>query len=165
MALNIKDKQDIVIEISKVAKSALSAVVADYRGIKVDSMTKLRKTCREAGVYMCVVRNTIMRRVVNGTQFTCLIDTFIGPSIIAFSNTHPGAAPRIFKEFAKDNIKFKIKAASFEGKLIQANQIDILASLPTYEEAIARLISSMQEASAGKLIRTLAAIQALKGAT
>lgn len=164
MALNLQDKQAIVADVSEVAKGALSAVVADSRGVSVGKMTELRKAGREAGVYMRVVRNTLLRRVVKDTPFECLTDTLVGPTLIAFSNEHPGAAARLFKAFAKDNAKFEVKAAAFEGELIPAAQIDRLATLPTYEEAIARLMATMKEASAGKLVRTLAALRDSKQA-
>ncbi|MBS9439760.1 50S ribosomal protein L10 [Photorhabdus noenieputensis] len=159
MALNLQDKQAIVAEVSEVAKGALSAVVADSRGVTVDKMTELRKAGREAGVYIRVVRNTLVRRAVEGTAYECLKEAFIGPTLIAFSNEHPGAAARLFKEFAKANPAFEIKAAAFEGEFISAANIDRLATLPTYEEAIARLMSTMKEAVAGKLVRTLAALR------
>jgi len=159
MALNLQNKQAIVAEVSELAKDAQSAVVADSRGVAVDKITELRKAGREAGVYLRVVRNTLMRRVVEGTAYECLKEAFIGPTLIAFSNEHPGAAARLFKEFAKANPAFEIKAAAFEGELIPANQIDRLATLPTYEEAIARLMSTMKEASAGKLARIMAALR------
>ena len=163
MALNLQDKQAIVAEVSEVAKGALSAVVADSRGVTVDKMTELRKAGREAGVYMRVVRNTLLRRVVEGTQFECLKDTFVGPTLIAYSMEHPGAAARLFKEFAKANAKFEVKAAAFEGELIRRRR-STAATLPTYEEAIARLMATMKEASAGKLVRTLAAVRDAKEA-
>ena len=164
MALNLQNKQEIVAEVNEIAKGALSAVVADSRGVTVEKMTALRKSAREAGVYMRVVRNTLLRRVVEGTQYECLKDTFVGPTLIAFSNEHPGAAARIFKAFAKENNNFEIKAAAFEGELITAANIDRLATLPTYEEALARLMSTMKEAAAGKLVRTLAAVRDQKEA-
>ncbi|MFB6434535.1 MAG: 50S ribosomal protein L10 [Candidatus Malihini olakiniferum] len=164
MALNLQDKQAIVAEVSEVVKSALSAVVAGFRGVTVDKMTKLRKAGREAGVYIRVVRNTLLRCVVDGTQFECLKDTFVGPTLIAYSMQHPGAAARLFKEFAKENTNFEIKAAAFKGELISAAQIDRLATLPTYEEAIVCLMATMKEASAGKFIRTLAAVRDQKEA-
>ncbi|EYU14724.1 50S ribosomal protein L10 [Photorhabdus luminescens] len=164
MALNLQDKQAIVAEVSEVAKGALSAVVADSRGVTVDKMTELRKAGREAGVYIRVVRNTLIRRAVEGTAYECLKEAFVGPTLIAFSNEHPGAAARLFKEFAKANPAFEIKAAAFEGEFISAADIDRLATLPTYEEAIARLMSTMKEASAGKLVRTLAALRDQKEA-
>ncbi|WP_369309659.1 50S ribosomal protein L10 [Providencia rettgeri] len=164
MALNLQDKQAIVAEVSEVAKGALSAVVADSRGVTVAKMTELRKAGREAGVYIRVVRNTLIRRAVEGTSYDVLKDAFVGPTLIAFSNEHPGAAARLFKEFAKANPAFEIKAAAFEGELIQAKDIDRLATLPTYDEAIARLMSTMKEAAAGKLVRTLAALRDQKEA-
>jgi large subunit ribosomal protein L10 len=85
--------------------------------------------------------------------------------LIAFSHEHPGAAARLFKDFAKANAKFEVKAAAFEGEFIPADQIDRLATLPTYDEAIARLMATMKEASAGKLVRTLAALRDQKEAT
>ncbi|VAX77161.1 50S ribosomal protein L10 [Serratia symbiotica] len=164
MALNLKDKQDIVSAVKKVAKGALSAVVADCRGVTVDQMTELRQAGRNAGVYMRVIRNTLLRRVVDATKFKCLEDTFTGPSLIAFSSEHPGAAARLFKEFEKKNVTFKINAAAFEGKLIASEEIDRLASLPTYDEAIMRLMVIMKEAAIGKLVRTLTALRAQKKA-
>ncbi|MCE1754763.1 50S ribosomal protein L10, partial [Enterobacter hormaechei] len=125
-------------------------------------MTELRKAGREAGVYIRVVRNTLIRRAVEGTAYECLKEAFVGPTLIAFSNEHPGAAARLFKEFAKANPAFEIKAAAFEGEFIPAANIDRLATLPTYEEAIARLMSTMKEAVAGKLVRTLAALRELR---
>ena len=115
MALNLQDKQAIVAEVSEVAKGALSAVVADSRGVTVAKMTELRKACREAGVTVRVVRNTLLRRAVEGTSYEVLKDAFVGPTLIAFSAEHPGAAARLFKEFAKANPAFEIKAAAFEG--------------------------------------------------
>ncbi|MCE1768067.1 50S ribosomal protein L10, partial [Enterobacter hormaechei] len=109
-----------------------------------------------------VVRNTLIRRAVEGTAYECLKEAFVGPTLIAFSNEHPGAAARLFKEFAKANPAFEIKAAAFEGEFIPAANIDRLATLPTYEEAIARLMSTMKEAVAGKLVRTLAALRELR---
>ena len=164
MALGFEDKKAIVAEVTEAAKGALSAVAADSRGVTVAKMTALRQSAREAGVYMRVVRNTLLRRVVEGTPFECLKDTFVGPTLIAYSMEHPGAAARLFKEFAKANAKFEVKAAAFEGELIPASQIDRLATLPTYEEAIARLMATMKEASAGKLVRTLAAVRDAKEA-
>ena len=158
MALNLQDKQAIVAEVSEVAKGALSAVVADSRGVTVDKMTELRKAGREAGVYMRVVRNTLLRRAVEGTPFECLKDAFVGPTLIAYSMEHPGAAARLFKEFAKQNDKFSIKALAFEGVVYEGKDVDVLATLPTYEEGVAQLMATMKEAAAGKLVRTLAAL-------
>ncbi|MDT9587033.1 MAG: 50S ribosomal protein L10 [Candidatus Arsenophonus melophagi] len=164
MALNLQDKHAIVSEVSEVAKGALSAVVADFCSVDVDKMTELRKAGREAGVYLRVARNTLMRRIVEGTPYECLKEAFIGQTLIAFSQKHPSAAARLFQEFAKLNPAFKIKAATFEGDYIPADHIDFLANLPNYEEAIARLMSTMKEASVGKLVRIIAALRDQKEA-
>lgn len=156
MALGLEDKKAIVAEVQEAAKGALSAVVADSRGVTVGAMTALRKEAREAGVWMKVVRNTLARRAVEGTEFECLNDTFAGPTLIAFSKEHPGAAARIFKDFAKKNDKFELKGGAFAGAKVS---VDMLATLPTYDEAIAKLMSVMKEAAAGKLVRTIAAIR------
>jgi large subunit ribosomal protein L10 len=116
----------------------------------------LRKQARENGVWMKIVRNTLARRAIEGTAFECITDTLVGPSLIAFSNEHPGAAARLFTDFAKTNAKFEIKSAAFEGNVVD---VQVLAKLPTYNEAIARLMSVMKEASAGKLCRTIAAVR------
>jgi len=152
----LKTKKAIVAEVQEAAKGALSAVVADARGVTVGKITTLRKQAREAGVWMKVVRNTLVRRAVTGTEFECLGDAFVGPTLIAFSKEHPGAAARIFKDFAKENQKFELKGAAFNGTKVS---IDVLASLPTRNEAIARLLSTMKEAAAGKLVRTIAAVR------
>jgi len=156
VAIGLEDKKAIVAEVQQAAQVALSAVVADARGVSVAKMTALRKEAREAGVWMKVVRNTLARRAIEGTAYESLRDSLVGPTLIAFSNEHPGAAARIFKEFAKGNEKFELKTAVFEGEVVD---ISMLATLPTYEEAIAKLMSVMKEAAAGKLVRTIAAIR------
>jgi large subunit ribosomal protein L10 len=159
VAIGLEQKKAIVAEVQEAANAALSAVVADSRGVEVGDMTALRKEAREAGVWLKVVRNTLARRAVEGTAYECLTDTFVGPSIIAFSTEHPGAGARILSKFAKGNDKFELKAAAFEGNVVD---IAMLASLPTYEEALAKLMSCMKEAAAGKLVRTLDAVRVQK---
>ena len=159
MALNLQDKKAIVAEVNEVAKGALSAVVADSRGVTVDAITALRKAAREAGVWMKVVRNTLAKRAVEGTDYECLNESLVGPSLIAFSSEHPGAAARIFSDFAKKNELFELKSAAFEGNIVD---VAMLAKLPTYDEAVARLMSAMKEASAGKLCKTIEAVRVKK---
>ena len=159
MAINLDDKKAIVAEVIEAASGAQSAVVADARGVTVEAITILRKQARENGVWMKVVRNTLARRALEGTPFESVNSTLIGPSLIAFSNEHPGAAARLFTAFAKTNEAFELKAAAFEGESVDVN---MLAKLPTYDEAIARLMSVMKEASAGKLCRTIAAVREQK---
>ena len=156
MALNLQDKKAIVAEVNEAAKGALSAVIADSRGVTVDAITALRKEAREAGVWMKVVRNTLAKRAIEGTEYECLNESLVGPSLIAFSSEHPGAAARIFADFAKKNEAFELKTAAFDGSVVD---VDMLAKLPTYDEAVARLMSAMKEASAGKLAKTLAAVR------
>ncbi len=156
MALGLEDKKAIVAEVQEAAKSALSAVIADSRGVTVSDMTALRKEARENGVWLKVVRNTLARRAVEGTDYECLTDTFVGPTLIAFSSEHPGAGARILKEFSKGNEKLELKSAAFEGEVVD---VAMLATLPTYDEAIAKLMSVMKEAAAGKLVRTIAAVR------
>ena len=158
MALNIEDKKAIVAEVAEVAKKAVSAVTANSCGIPVASLTKLRKEARENNVYLHVVRNTLLTRALEGTEFECIKDSCKGPTIIGLSLDHPGAAARIFKNFAKTHDKFKVRSLQFEGKVYDAKDIDVLATLPTYEEAIAHLMATLKEAAAGKLCRTLAAL-------
>jgi large subunit ribosomal protein L10 len=156
VALGLNEKKAIVAEVQEAASGALSAVVADARGVTVGAMTALRKEARENGIWVKVVRNTLAKRAIEGTDYECLSDSLTGPSLIAFSKEHPGAAARIFKDFAKENDKFELKVAAFEGAVVDVN---MLASLPTYDEAIAKLMSTMKEAAAGKLVRTIAAIR------
>jgi large subunit ribosomal protein L10 len=156
VALGLNEKKAIVAEVQEAASGALSAVVADARGVTVGAMTALRKEARENGVWMKVVRNTLAKRAIEGTGVECISSTLTGPSLIAFSQEHPGAAARIFAKFAKENDEFDLKVAAFEGEVVDVN---MLATLPTYDEAIAKLMAVMKEASAGKLVRTIAAIR------
>lgn len=153
MAIRLEDKQQIVSEVNEAATSALSAVLADYRGVSVSALTQLRKSARENNVYLRVVRNTLLKRAVAGTEFECIQDALVGPTILAFSMEDPGAAARVLKDFAKGNDKFEVKALSVGGKLLGADQIDVLATLPTYDQAVSMLMSVML-APVTKLART-----------
>ena len=154
MPIGLKEKQAIVADVNETANKALSAVMADYRGVSVDDMTTLRKTARDAGVQVRVIRNTLAKRAFEGTEFECMNEALLGPNIMAFSLEDPGAGARVFKDFAKENEAFEIKALSVGGKLLPADQIDALAKLPTREEALAMLMAVMQ-APVTKLVRTL----------
>jgi large subunit ribosomal protein L10 len=163
VAINLVDKKAIVAEVNEAARAALSAVVADARGVTANAMTGLRKEAREVGVYVRVVRNTLLKRAVVDTEYSALNNVLTGPTLIAFSKDHPGAAARLFKEFAKSKDKFEIKAAVFEGRFLAASQIDVLATLPTRNEAISQLMSVIQGATS-KLARTLSAVREQKEA-
>ncbi|MBA57962.1 MAG: 50S ribosomal protein L10 [Gammaproteobacteria bacterium] len=154
MPIGLKEKQAIVADVNKTAGEALSAVMADYRGVSVEKMTALRKQAREEGVQVRVIRNTLAKRAFEGTEFECLSDALLGPNILAFSIEDPGAGARIFKDFAKENEAFEIKALAVGGKLFDANEIDVLANLPTRDEALSMLVSVMN-APINKLARTL----------
>ena len=154
MPIGLKEKQAIVAEVNETASRALSAVLADYRGVSVAGMTELRKTAREAGVQVRVIRNTLAKRAFEGTEFECMSEAMLGPNILAFSLEDPGAGAKVFQNFAKENEDFEIKALSIGGKLLPADQIDALAKLPTRDEALAMLMAVMQ-APITKLARTL----------
>ena len=143
MAINIEDKKQIVSEVNKAASSALSAVLADYRGVDVADMTALRKNARENKVYLRVVRNTLLKRAIAETELECIQEVLSGPTILALSDEDPGAPARVMKDFAKENDEFEIKALSVGGKLLEASQIDVLAKLPTLDQARSVLMSVM----------------------
>ena len=143
MPIGLKEKQAIVAEVNETASKALSAVMADYRGVSVDDMTALRQTAREAGVQVRVIRNTLAKRAFEGTEFECLNEALLGPNILAFSIEDPGAGARVFKDFAKAVENFEIKALSVGGKLLPAEQIDALAKLPTRDQALSLLMAVM----------------------
>jgi large subunit ribosomal protein L10 len=151
--IGLKEKQAIVAEVNETASKALSAVMADYRGVPVDEMTSLRKTAREAGIQVRVIRNTLAKRAFEGTEFECLSDAMLGPNILAFSLEDPGAGARLFKDFAKENEAFEVKALSVGGKLLPAEKIDVLAKLPTRDQGLSLLMAVLQ-APITKLTRT-----------
>ncbi len=155
MVLKLEDKKTIVNEVAVVARQAMSLIAAEYSGLTVEQLTGLRKSAREAGVYMRVVRNTLARRALEGTQFACMQEELVGPLLLAFSQEHPGAAARLIKEFVKSNEKLKVKALAIENQLLPASGLNQLASLPTREEGIAQLMSVMK-APITKLVRTMA---------
>ena len=154
MAIRLEDKQQIVSEVNQAASSALSAVLADYRGVTVEDMTALRENARANKVYLRVVRNTLLKRAVADTEFECIQGALVGPTILAFSQEDPGAAARVLKDFAKENDDFEIKALSVGGQLMDASQIDVLAKLPTLDQARSTLMSVML-APVTKLARTM----------
>lgn len=155
VVLKLEDKKAIVSEVAGVAKQALSLIAAEYSGLTVADLTKLRKSARESRVYMRVVRNTLARRALEGTQFACIQEKLTGPLLLAFSKEEPGAAARLFREFVKTNDKLIVKALALDNKVLGAEGLDKLASLPTRNEAIAQLMSVMK-APISKLVRTMA---------
>ncbi len=155
MTLNLAAKKAVVEEVAEVASKAISAVVADYRGLTVNEMTLLRAEARKARVYLRVVRNTLTRRAFENTEFACLSDRLVGPLVVALSLDAPSDAARLLKEFSKSNEKLKIQALSVGGRVYGSDQLDVVASLPTRDEALAKLMMVMR-APIEKLARTIA---------
>lgn len=155
MALNIEDKKAVVAEVASVAKDALSVVTADYRGLTVGEMTDLRARARNSGVYLRVVRNTLAKKAMEGTDFECLNDALTGPLVLAFSKEEPGAAARLFRDFIKECETLEVKSLAISGQLHGPDQLAAIAKLPTRDEALASLCAVMK-APVEKFVRTLA---------
>jgi large subunit ribosomal protein L10 len=155
MALRLEDKKQFVKEVNAVAGESVTAVAAEYRGLSVADMTELRKEARNAGVYLRVVKNTLARRAVEGTDFECMQDTLKGPILLAFGKDDPGAAARVIKDFAKGHDALKAISLSTGGQLLPASDLATLANLPTLDQAHAILLGVMM-APMTKLARTLA---------
>lgn len=153
MALNLDQKKEIVAQVNEAANGALSAVLANYRGMTVDQMTQMRSKARDSGVYVRVIRNTLAKRAVAGTEFECLSDAFVGPTLVAFSLEDPGAAARLLKDYSKDVEALEVKALAIGGEMLGAESLDKLAKLPTRDEGLALLMSVML-APVTKLVRT-----------
>ena len=162
MALNLSQKQEVVAELAEVAAKAHSLVAAEYAGTTVAQMTAMRKKARETGVFLKVVKNTLASRAVVGTEFEVVKDALTGPLLYAFSTEEPGAAGRLIKEFAKTNDKLKAKVVSVEGKLLPAAHVEVLASLPTREQALTMLARVLAE-PATMLARAIKAVADQQG--
>jgi len=156
LSLNIEDKKAVVAEVSAVLAGAQTLVIAEYRGIEVSSMTKLRAQARENGVFLRVLKNTLVRRAVEGTQFAGLADQMVGPLVYAVS-ADPVAAAKVLHQFAKADDKIVVKAGSYDGKVLNAAQVAELASIPSREELLSKLLYVMQAPVAG-FARALAAL-------
>ncbi len=154
MALNLEDKKAIVAEVNETASNALSLVIGDARGVNVGDITELRKQAREANVNLRIVKNSLAKRAFQGTEFECVESLLMGPSLFGFSMEDPGAAARLFKDFAKDNENFEVKGLAVSGQMLAKEQLDVLATLPTRDQALGQLVSVMI-APITKLVRTL----------
>ena len=175
MALTLEQKKSVVAEVSEVAGQAFSAVAAEYRGLTVEQMTNLRRKAREGGVYLRVVKNTLAKRAIQGTEFECMSEGLTGPLVLAFSQEDPGGAARVVRDFAKEHELLQIRFVSVAGEMLPAGEIDRLASLPTREQALAMLMAVMKapveklvrtlNEVPGKLVRTVAAIRDQKQQT
>jgi len=155
MALTLEQKKAVVAEVADAAKSAHSAVAAEYRGLTVSDMTELRTKARSEGVYLKVAKNTLVKRAVEGTDFECMSEGLTGPLLFAFSMEDPGAAARLVKDYSKQNDKLVARLVAVGAELHDASELERLAKLPTRDQAIAMLMGVMK-APIEKFVRTLA---------
>ena len=168
MSLNLDDKKEVVAEMSARLKKAQTVVLAEYRGLGVEAITALRSQARASGVYLRVVKNTLARRAVQGTAFEKLADQMVGPLAYGISDD-PVAAAKVLHAYAKGNEKLVIKGGAMSGQVMSAKEVGQLATLPSREELLARLMGTMQAPIAkfvqtlnevpAKLVRTLAAVR------
>ena len=174
MPLNLDDKKVLVTEVAEVAKTALSVVAAEYRGLTVSQMTDLRAKARAQGVYMRVVKNTLARKALAGTAFEPVGSQLRGPLVLAFSKDDPGAAARVVKAFSKDHEKLVATLVSLGGEVLSAKDLEKVANLPTRLQALSQLLGVLKApiqklvgtiaAPNQKLVRTLAAVRDAKPA-
>jgi large subunit ribosomal protein L10 len=162
MALNLSQKQDVVAQVAKIAATAHSLVVAEYAGTTVEQMTAMRKKARETGVFLKVIKNTLAARAVVGTEYEVAKDSLVGPLLYAFSLEEPGAAGRLIKEFAKGNDKLQPKVVVVGGQQYPASHVEVLASLPTRDQALAMLARVLAEPAA-MLARAVKAVADKQG--
>ena len=156
MSLNIETKKAAVAEIGSAIANAQTMVIADYRGISVANMTELRANARKENVYLHVLKNTLARRAVEGTSFAGLADQMVGPLVYAVSED-PVAAAKVLNQFAKKDEKIVIKAGSYNGEVLNTAQVIELASIPSREELLSKLLFVMQAPVSG-FARALAAL-------
>ena len=153
MSLNLEGKKEVVAEIGAQVASAQSIVLAEYRGLTVGEMTALRAKARQSGVYLRVVKNTLVRRAVSETPFAGLADHMVGPLAYGIS-TDPVAAAKVLNDFAKGNDKFVLKGGAMPNQVMSPKEITALANLPSREELLSKLLGTMQ-APVAKFVRTL----------
>lgn len=155
MALSLEQKKALVAEVNSVATLAHSAIAAEYRGLTVGEMTELRADARNSGVYIKVVKNSLARLAIEGTEFQCMQERLSGPLLLAFSKEDPGSAARVIKGFSKDHDKLVTVSVSIGGELYDATDLDRLAALPTLDEARAMFLRTLN-GPLTQLVRVLA---------
>ncbi|WVH08795.1 MAG: LSU ribosomal protein L10p [Fluviibacter phosphoraccumulans EoVTN8] len=151
MSLNLNDKKAVVAEVSSQVAKAQSVVLAEYRGIEVGDLTKLRAKARESGVYLRVLKNTLVRRAVEGTPFADLSSHMVGPLIYGIAED-PIAAAKVLNDFAKSNDNLILKAGSYASETMDAAGVKALASIPSREELLAKLLGVMMAPLTGMAI-------------
>lgn len=153
MSLNLEQKKAVVADVGAQVADAQAIVLAEYRGLGVTEMTKLRVEARKSGVYLRVLKNTLVRRAVDGTPFSGLASEMVGPLVFGIS-ADPVAAAKVMNDFAKANDKFVIKAGGMRNQVLDAKGVQALATMPSREELLAKLLGTMQ-APVAKFVRTL----------
>jgi large subunit ribosomal protein L10 len=161
LSLNRSEKQAVIDEVNGLAAKAQTLVIAEYRGITVADMTKLRSTARSNGVSLSVLKNTLARRAVAGSAFDVVADQMTGPLIYGFS-VDAVAAAKVVADFAKTNDKLVIRAGAFAGKALDVNGVKQLASIPSKEVLLAQLVGLLQS-PISRTARVLAAVAGIKG--
>jgi len=154
MPLNLEQKKVLVSEMSDVLASTVSVVAADYRGLTVSELTKLRADAVDSGVSVKVFRNTLTRRAIKNTSYECLEPILTGPIVLLLSQNEPGAAARLLRDFLKSHEKLELRGLVLDGVLLGPERLKEVADLPSRDEAISLLMSVMQ-APISKLVRTL----------
>jgi large subunit ribosomal protein L10 len=162
LSLNRSEKQAVIDEVTGLAAKAQTLVVAEYRGITVADMTKLRSQARDKGVNLSVLKNTLARRAVVGSAFDVLSDQMTGPLIYGFS-IDAVAAAKVVADFAKTNEKLVIRAGAMGGKVLDVNGVKQLANIPSKEVLLAQLLGLMQS-PISRTARVLAALAEKRGA-
>ena len=172
MPLNLTQKQDLVKEMTAVLNDADVVLTADYSGLTANELNELRKSTREAGVFVKLVKNNMLKMALKESQFSSMSENIFGPQIIAIGKEDAGKFAKSIKEFIDKHENLKPKAINYQGQDLDINELKKLASLPTYEEAISKLLSVMQgpikklmgtmQAVPGKLVRTIDAVKASK---
>ncbi len=167
MSLNLEQKQAVVSEVTAQLASAQAVLLAEYRGLAVGQVTELRNRARQSGIYLRVLKNTLARRAVQGTPFEKLSDQMVGPLIYGITQD-PVAGAKVLAQFAKENEKLIIKAGAMSNSLMSAQDVKTLATMPSRDELLARLLGTMQAPVAnlvrtmnevpGRFVRTLAAV-------
>lgn len=153
MGLNLDEKKAVVAEVSTQVAKAQAIIIAEYRGLGVGNMTKLRAKARESGIYFRVLKNSLARRAINGTPFSGLSDHMIGPLAYGIGSD-PVAAAKVLHEFSKGNDKFVIKAGAMPNLVMSSKEIGSLAALPSRDELLSKLLGTMQ-APVVNFVRTL----------
>lgn len=155
MSLTLEQKKRVVAEVNEIAAGAQAVIAAEYSGLSVSDMTELRVNARNDGVTIRVVKNSLAKRAIEGTDLECLSDSLTGPLLLVFSADDPGAGARVVRDFTKTHDQLVTKAIAFAGELRPAEDLKLLADMPTLDEARAQLLGTLV-APATQLVRTLA---------